>query len=91
MLVTFSPVDGGTLTVCDNGAAVGRNVAIHLFEAPVPSLSGLGIGLLQAAKQAARYGFRLALAANDPGRVCFVLAREGNELLKTAGRDTAKH
>ncbi|MGE5757999.1 MAG: ATP-binding protein [Sideroxydans sp.] len=72
--VSFSPEHGGTLTVCDDGAAIGKTVAARLFEAPVPSQSGLGIGLYQAAKHADRLGFRLSLAANEPGTVCFVLA-----------------
>lgn len=75
--VTFSPAHGETLAVCDNGAAVGRNIAPQLFESPVPSHTGLGVGLYQAAKQAGRFGYRLALSVNEPGRVCFVLAREG--------------
>jgi signal transduction histidine kinase len=73
--VTFSPTLGGTLTVCDSGAAVPRSVAAQLLESPVESRTGLGVGLYHAAKQAAQLGYRLALAANDPGRVCFVLAR----------------
>lgn len=74
--VTFSAARGGALTVCDSGAAVPRAVASQLFGAPLPSQSGLGIGLYHAAKQADRLGYRLALAANEPGRVCFSLARE---------------
>ncbi len=78
--VTFSPIEGGTLTVCDNGAAIGRNIASQLFEAPVPSHTGLGVGLYHAAKQAARLGYRLTLAVNEPGRVCFTLTQKGEEL-----------
>jgi hypothetical protein len=39
------------------------------------SHTGLGVGLYHAAKQAAQFGYRLTLAANEPGRVCFVLTR----------------
>jgi len=74
--VTLSAARGGTLTVCDNGAAIANNVAEQLFDNPVQSQTGLGIGLFQAAKQAAQAGYRLALAANEPGMVCFVLTRE---------------
>jgi signal transduction histidine kinase len=77
--VTFSAARGGTLTVCDNGAAVAKSTESQLFEAPVPSQSGLGVGLYHSAKQASQLGYRLALAANEPGRVCFVLTREGGE------------
>jgi signal transduction histidine kinase len=73
--VAFSPAGGGTLTVCDNGAPVPRGTAVQLFAAPVPSHTGLGVGLYHAAKQADQLGYRLSLAANEPGRVCFVLSK----------------
>ncbi|MBI1966245.1 MAG: HAMP domain-containing histidine kinase, partial [Betaproteobacteria bacterium] len=75
--VTFSAARGGTLTVCDDGAVIAKDMADQLFEAPVPSQTGLGVGLYQSAQQADRFGYRLALAANEPGMVCFVLTREG--------------
>lgn len=75
--VTFSAARGGTLAVCDNGAALAKTTADQLFDAPVASQTGLGVGLYQSAKQASQVGYRLALAANEPGMVCFVLMREG--------------
>ncbi|MFN7087123.1 MAG: hypothetical protein ACK4N4_10935 [Burkholderiales bacterium] len=84
--VTFAAAGGGALTVCDSGAAISRGVAVQLFDSPVPSRTGLGVGLYHAAKQAQRLGYRLALTANETGRVCFVLAREGSG--KPAGRET---
>jgi len=63
--------------VCDNGAAVPKNVADQLFDAPVTSQTGLGVGLYHSARQAAPLGYRLALTVNEQGRVCFELAREG--------------
>jgi sensor histidine kinase regulating citrate/malate metabolism len=74
--VTFSPAEGGTLAVCDSGAAVPKGTAAQLFEAPVTSRTGLGVGLYHAAKQANQLGYRLALAVNEPGNVCFVLTRQ---------------
>jgi signal transduction histidine kinase len=74
--VTLSAARGGTLTVCDNGAAIAKSTESQLFEAPVPSQSGLGVGLYHSARQAAQLGYRLALAANQPGTVCFMLTRE---------------
>jgi signal transduction histidine kinase len=74
--VTFSAARGGTLTVCDNGTAIAKSIAERLFDAPVASRTGLGVGLYQAAKHAEGLGYRLALAANEPGAVCFVLTRE---------------
>ena len=76
--VTLSTARGGTLTVCDNGAPVADSVVEQLFDNPVQSQTGLGIGLFQAAKQALQAGYRLALAANEPGVVCFVLTRDGD-------------
>lgn len=75
--VSLSTARGGTLNVCDNGAAIAKSIESQLFEAPVASQSGLGVGLYHSAKQAAQLGYRLALAANQPGAVCFVLTREG--------------
>lgn len=74
--VTFSPARGGTLAVCDDGAPVPAQLAGQILRAPVPSQSGLGVGLYQSARAAAEHGYRLALAANEPGRVCFVLTPE---------------
>jgi signal transduction histidine kinase len=76
--VTFSPSHGGTLAVCDAGNAVPADVAPQLFAAPVASRTGLGIGLHHAARHAQRLGYCLALSANEPGRVCFALTREGD-------------
>ncbi len=62
-----------TLSVCDSGAAAPDAVASHLFDAPVGSEHGLGIGLYQAGKQAAQLGYTLRLASNREGEVCFSL------------------
>lgn len=65
---------GPALWVCDTGAAIDPARAVALFEAPVESSTGLGIGLFQAGRQARQLGYRLYLAENRPGRVCFCLA-----------------
>jgi hypothetical protein len=49
-------------------------VAETLFSGAVKSQTGLGIGLYQAARQAERLGYRLAIAGNERGNVCFELA-----------------
>jgi len=61
------------LTVADSGAAAPEHVARNLFLSPVASDFGLGVGLYQAARQAARSGFRLELPDNRPGQVTFRL------------------
>ena len=58
-------------------------MAARLFAAPVPSQSGLGIGLYQAAKLAEQIGYKLALVSNIDGKVCFELAR-GSEISRGA-------
>ncbi|HEX5464516.1 MAG TPA: ATP-binding protein, partial [Burkholderiales bacterium] len=73
--VTFDAVGGGALTVTDNGTPVPPDVARTLFSGPVPSAAGFGVGLYQVARQAQRLGWRLLLAANEPGNVCFALKR----------------
>lgn len=62
-----------SLTVSDSGAAAPGHVARNLFLSPVASDFGLGVGLYQAARQAARAGFRLELLENQAGRVSFCL------------------
>jgi signal transduction histidine kinase len=62
-----------SLTVTDRGAPALEHVARNLFLSPVASDFGLGVGLYQAARQAARSGFRLELPDNQAGRVMFRL------------------
>jgi hypothetical protein len=50
-------------------------VARKLFREPIERAGGLGIGLYQAARQAALAGYRLELTHNRAGYVCFTLAR----------------
>jgi signal transduction histidine kinase len=88
--VTFSPARGGTLIVCDSGDAIEKPIASQLFDAPINSEGGLGVGLYHAAKQAAQLNYRLALGTNDPGRVCFVLTRAGDGSQKSGDRKIGK-
>ncbi|MGH8478733.1 MAG: sensor histidine kinase [Gammaproteobacteria bacterium] len=85
--VTLASRDGRlSLTVCDTGSVIGPETAGQLFKQPVPSRSGYGIGLYQAAKRAEMMGYTLGLTRNRPGRVCFeLLARED----PPGGRDPA--
>jgi signal transduction histidine kinase len=71
--VSFSADGGGTLRVCDSGEAVPPQIAVRLLSAPVPSQNGLGVGLYHAARQAEQLGYRLQLADNRAGSVCFQL------------------
>lgn len=61
------------LTVCDNGEAIPETLAAGLMRGVVVSQNGLGIGLYQAARWAEQLGYRLVLADNSPGKVCFEL------------------
>jgi len=65
---------GFELSAVDNGSAIDEATASSLFVGPVPSESGFGIGLYQAARYAQATGYRLELAENRAGRVCFRLA-----------------
>ncbi|MCC6473306.1 MAG: sensor histidine kinase [Burkholderiales bacterium] len=71
--VTLRCADSIELAVCDSGAPVAPQIVQGLLRGPVPSESGFGIGLFQTAKHAAVSGFTLALACNEPGKVCFTL------------------
>jgi signal transduction histidine kinase len=62
-----------SLTVTDSGEPAPEHVARNLFLSPVSSDFGLGVGLYQAARQAARSGYRLELTSNRLGLVSFRL------------------
>ena len=53
--------DASILRVSDDGSALSEVVAVRLFRQPIASESGFGIGLLNAASQAAAQGFDLVL------------------------------
>jgi hypothetical protein len=54
---------------------VAPGIAGALLRAPVASRAGLGIGLYQSARLAEASGYRLELASNRDGEVCFVLSQ----------------
>jgi len=62
-----------SLTVTDTGKAIDEKTAALLFKESLKSDNGLGIGLLQAAKQAEAMGYTLSLKDNFTGNVCFEL------------------
>jgi signal transduction histidine kinase len=72
--VSFSCGENLRLEVCDGGHAIAAAIARELLRGPVPSDSGLGIGLYQVARHAEASGFTLALAHNADGKVAFVLS-----------------
>lgn len=78
--VTFSPDNEGSLWVCDSGAPMPAATAVKLFDAPVASQSGLGIGLYQAARQAEQLGYQLRVSRNEVGQVCFELTVKPREV-----------
>jgi len=67
-------VAGLELQVCDGGSAVPAEMAGRLGNEPVKSENGLGIGVYQVGRLAAKAGYRLELSSNIPGQVCFRLA-----------------
>jgi len=69
--LTLSPLP--CLSVTDSGTPAPEHVARNLFQSPVASDFGLGVGLYQAARQAARAGYRLELQDNRLGSVRFAL------------------
>lgn len=68
----FTPAKN-LLSIEDSGSAMAESVAGKLFEGPVASNTGLGIGLYQAARQAQQLGYRLRVASNQVGKVGFEL------------------
>ncbi|MBL8429846.1 MAG: hypothetical protein JNJ95_08160 [Dechloromonas sp.] len=67
--------EGGSLTVSDDGLPIAPALAAALFNEPVSSEDGLGIGLYHAARQASGVGYSLALTENRAGCVAFTLAQ----------------
>ena len=61
------------ITVCDSGDPIPEAIVTNLLCGVVVSENGLGIGLYQAARWAEQLGYRLTLASNQPGKVCFEL------------------
>lgn len=59
------------LVVEDDGDVVDAEVARKLFDSPVASRNGLGIGLYQANQLAKACGVHLGLGRNEPGNVRF--------------------
>ncbi len=62
-----------SLSVCDSGNAIPASLARQLLQTVVPSESGLGVGLYQAARWAGQLGYQLVLRENVAGAVCFEL------------------
>jgi sensor histidine kinase regulating citrate/malate metabolism len=62
---------GARLAVEDDGERVDTRIARELFNSPVASRNGLGIGLYQANRLAVARCVKLGLACNEPGRVRF--------------------
>ena len=73
---------GFVLSVCDDGQPVPDSLVKTLFNSPVQSNSGLGVGMYQVARFAREQGYEVALSSNEPGRVCFTMAR-GNSDART--------
>jgi hypothetical protein len=63
------------VSVTDTGSAIDPAIARRLFREPIETKSSLGIGLYQSARQAAHSGYRVELAQNRSGCVCFTLTR----------------
>ena len=63
------------VTVTDSGERVPDDIAEGLLRRPVPSRTGLGIGLYQSSRQADMLGYTLALEHNEDGFVSFELRR----------------
>jgi len=79
--ITISLMTSGTnvkLSVCDTGEMIDEKIVEKLFQQPMDSDTGLGIGLYQAARQAELNGFRLKLVHNEKSRVCFQLSNDKN-------------
>lgn len=66
-------VGGWELRVEDDGSPLAPFLCLSLFQEPVASEDGLGIGLYHSARLAELQAYRLELESNWPGQVVFVL------------------
>ena len=73
ILVAVEIGDGPALTVRDNGSQIPAQIQAKLFNAPLPSSEGMGIGLFQLALNAQRLGYQFFVESNSPGDVAFRL------------------
>lgn len=65
-----------TVSVEDDGDTLAAELAEALFQEPVASEQGLGMGLYQSAELARQGGWALALARNEAGCVRFCLTQQ---------------
>ena len=77
ILVQLQWIDGFVLSVCDDGQPVSESLTGELFNSPVQSKSGLGVGMYQVARFAKEQGYEVSLSSNQAGRVCFALSPMG--------------
>ncbi len=75
ILVRLQWNDGFVLSVCDDGQPVADTIVGRLFNSPVQSNTGFGVGMYQVAKFATEQGYEVAISSNQVGKVCFTLAR----------------
>lgn len=61
------------LRVSDTGTAVPESISMVMFNEPITSEDGFGIGLYQAYQQANKLGLKLELEINIDGNVSFLL------------------
>ena len=87
----LSDKDIVVLSVCDNGAAITPEIENSMFDKPVSSGSGMGIGLYQAAIMANAFNFDLELGQNENGRVCFNLYQHRSEEIPDPGQPPFRH
>ncbi|HEB81226.1 MAG TPA: HAMP domain-containing histidine kinase [Gammaproteobacteria bacterium] len=74
IFIALSDADGRLqLSVVDTGSPVEADIARRLFQEVVSSHDGFGIGLYQCHELARKFGYRLTLAENEPGKVRFLL------------------
>ena len=67
--------EGPALVVRDNGSEIPEEIHKRMFNAPLPSSAGMGIGLYQLALNARRAGYQIYVDANEAGDVAFKLEK----------------
>ncbi len=71
--------NGFCIDVTDTGKAMASAIANDVFKKHIASPNGLGVGLYHSAQDSTQAGYKLSLANNSDGNVCFRVALNGED------------
>ena len=75
MKIEIELANGPSLIIRDNGSVIPPEIENKIFNSPLPSKEGMGIGLFQLALNAKKNNYQIFVEANSPGEVAFKLEK----------------